>query len=666
MTLLAPLGLLGLLGVVVLIIIYLIKPNYQQKFISSTFVWKLSLKYRKKRIPFNKLRNIILIICQVLLLTACAMILAHPNQIIKTRISQPEVVVIIDSSASMRAFNDQEKTRYSRAVASASEMIEQTFANDGIVSVIMATDQPYYLVKRVYANDRASAEDKLTSLKNGEITCSYASSNLDEAISQCNEIRKINPDAKIYLYTDEYTSENNGRVPNGVTLVSIRDDEINGAILSASTLIEENSYTFFVDVACYGMDSEVEVCVDVYGANAVDSNSAGEQITFKKKVNCIGEETTKIMFVNEMLYLENKEIYDLVYGENLFVIPGDKKVTSYQSIHVSLLDETGFSFEDSFLEDNTFDIYGGQKQVIKVQYASEKPNSFWPAVLREARRVYSDLWDIQITQVKKGDEPKINGFDLYIFEHVMPSKMPDDGVLFLVNPNVLPVSLGVRIGEIVQSNNEIGYMLEEVEKHPIINNLLPQNITVTMFNQMVVGGEYETVLGVNQYSLLSVRNDDECKAVIMPFSLHYSSLPVTLEFPVLIYNTINYFFPATVEKNAYEVNEVVTLNARGQSLTVTGYEFSQQFEQFPATLKVSMPGTYTLKQTVFSGETITEKIFVKIPNKESNLSNEGEKLTDLYSYERIDDYFKDLLLLFAIALTALVFVEWLIRSHDSW
>ena len=168
MTLLAPLGLLGLLGVVALIIIYLIKPNYQQKFVSTTFVWKLSLKYRKKRIPFNKLRNIILIICQVLLLTACAMILAHPNQIIKTRISQPEVVLIIDSSASMRAFNDKEKTRYSRAVASANEMIEDTFKNDGIVSVIMATDQPYYLFKRVYASDKAGVEDKIQSLVKGE------------------------------------------------------------------------------------------------------------------------------------------------------------------------------------------------------------------------------------------------------------------------------------------------------------------------------------------------------------------------------------------------------------------------------------------------------------------------------------------------------------------
>ena len=62
MSLLVPLGLLGLLGIIALIIIYIIKPNYQNKFISSTFIWKLSLKYKKKRIPLNKLRNILLFI----------------------------------------------------------------------------------------------------------------------------------------------------------------------------------------------------------------------------------------------------------------------------------------------------------------------------------------------------------------------------------------------------------------------------------------------------------------------------------------------------------------------------------------------------------------------------------------------------------------------------
>ena len=85
MRLLTPLGLLGLLGIVALIIIYIIKPNYQQKVISSTYVWKLSLKYRKKKIPVNKLRNFLIILCQILILTAAAMILTEPVEVIKQK-----------------------------------------------------------------------------------------------------------------------------------------------------------------------------------------------------------------------------------------------------------------------------------------------------------------------------------------------------------------------------------------------------------------------------------------------------------------------------------------------------------------------------------------------------------------------------------------------------
>ena len=78
MSLLAPLGLLGLLGLVALIIIYIIKHNYQTKIISTTYIWKLSLKLRKKQIPISKLRNIILFICQVLAITTLTFILAQP------------------------------------------------------------------------------------------------------------------------------------------------------------------------------------------------------------------------------------------------------------------------------------------------------------------------------------------------------------------------------------------------------------------------------------------------------------------------------------------------------------------------------------------------------------------------------------------------------------
>ena len=78
MSWLTPLGFLGLISILALIIIYIIKPNYENKFISSTFVWKLSLKYKKNKLPINKLRNVILFICQVLALTAASLIIAQP------------------------------------------------------------------------------------------------------------------------------------------------------------------------------------------------------------------------------------------------------------------------------------------------------------------------------------------------------------------------------------------------------------------------------------------------------------------------------------------------------------------------------------------------------------------------------------------------------------
>ena len=121
MKLLTPLGLLGLIGIIVLIIIYIIRPNFQQKNISSTFIWKLSLKYKKKRIPTSKLRDFLLILCQILILASCAAILTKPSQIIKVDNENLEVITVIDMSASMRVESDG-KTRFERAVEQAAKI----------------------------------------------------------------------------------------------------------------------------------------------------------------------------------------------------------------------------------------------------------------------------------------------------------------------------------------------------------------------------------------------------------------------------------------------------------------------------------------------------------------------------------------------------------------
>ena len=150
MSLLTPLGLLGLLGVIVLIIIYIIKPNYQSKFISSTFIWKLSLKYKKKKVPLSKLRNILLFICQVLILTAAAFILTQPIIDDSMGAENGDTIIIIDASASMLA-ESAGSTRFERTVAAVQTHVAELFKDEKRVSVIVASENSYFLVQQAEA-----------------------------------------------------------------------------------------------------------------------------------------------------------------------------------------------------------------------------------------------------------------------------------------------------------------------------------------------------------------------------------------------------------------------------------------------------------------------------------------------------------------------------------
>ena len=366
----------------------------------------------------------------------------------------------------------------------------------------------------------------------------------------------------------------------------------------------------------------------------------------------------QVIFVNADIYAANPDRFDMTY-DYIYEIDGDDdRVYSYQHVNVSI------DVEDSFERDNYFDIYGGQKEVIRVQYASEAPNNFWPAALTEIRNVYEDRWDIQITEVKKGEEPAIEGFDFYIFEHTMPEQMPKDGVLFLVNPDKVPSNLGIRIGNTFQANSSLP--LEGGDPHDVLHHITPDKITVTRFNQVVLDGSYTTILGYGNYPMLGVRNEEDSKVVVMPFSLHYSNFAILLDFPLMLYNTFEYFFPATVESNSFEVNETVFLNARGSELTVEGNGgYEQVFDSFPASFTVSEPGTYTLYQTTFTGKDVTEKIYVRVPAEECNIWQTAEAVAEPYKVTDESDLFRDLLLFIAAALVALVFIEWWLKGQDA-
>ncbi len=645
MSLLLPLGLLGLLSILILFLIYILKPNYQQKIISSTFVWKLSLKYRKKRIPISRLRNILIIICQCLILTGLALVLTKPV-IEGKKMDAREEVLIIDASGSMLVEMDG-ATRFERAVEQVETRASEIFESGGVVSVIVADSSPYFIAQRANSEDSVAVFEKLAELTDEDtLACSYSSADMERSVEMAQNVVVENPKSQVYFYTaTTYIDTNN------IKLVPIADEnEWNVAVLDCvAEYGDDNYYQISVDIGCYNRSEAVTVYCEVYGPN--EDYSTPVVLESEALFFSAAEEEQTFIFTSEM---QSDQL-----GEKLFAF-------DYLRIYVESA--------DNFSEDNTYYVYGGIKEEIKVQYASTFRNNFFRSAMYAIRSGLNNVWDIDFEEVDvdpRAEKPEyaLEDYDFYIFEHFLPEKLPEDGIVLLVDPEGLaPKNGGFRIESRAVNwagmGMDLAYHLTSGEPHPLTNGMNPEAISITEYNKIISHDGYEELMYFQDDPVLLAKNTDDMKVAILALDLNFSELALTPDFPIFLYNMFQYFMPATLTDFAYEVGETVTLNARGHELAVKGGDIDTTLTEFPSTIVVNKPGTYTLAQFDVADEYIIENFFVSIPKIESNITKEVGSLPLLYVEQNIEQEDKDLLVFFAAAIVALLFLEWWLQSRE--
>lgn len=619
MSLLLPLGLLGLLGIGILILIYILKPNYQQKIISSTRIWKLSLKYRRKRIPINRLRNLLIIICQILIVTACALILAQPVIAAEVTETSAEKIAIIDAAASMLARSDG-STRFERAVNEIKDLADDVAKDDGLLTVIWAGDKASYAVQRTGPEYIADIKESLDGL-----VCTYGNADIKGAMELAESVLVENPDAEVLYYTGtEYI--NKGRV----TVVDVSETgEWNASVLGCTATLTEGYYTFTADLACYGRDADITLFCTIY-----EVNDTIENYEMKVPVRCDGDRVQVVTFD----------------AENM-----DAPVYSYNYVRVWVEEQ------DSFPSDNDYFLYGGKHDSIKVQYCSSLQNNFVDGALLGLRDILKDRWDLQLDLNTNKGKPILSGFDFYIFEHVMPTALPTDGVVFLINPSEVPEGLGITLGE--RKSGE--FNLAPGQPHVITSSLDTELITVTEYMQIKSCDGFEPIMYCAGDPVFIVRNEPDEKIAVLSFSLNMSNLAVLLEFPLMMYSMLDYFMPATLTQHVFDVNDVVTLNARGATLSVKGNGVDAYLDAFPGTLTLTNCGVYTCTQTLLSDSEVSDHFYVKVPSLQSNILRTEDELVNPAIVQKTVQKDIDLLIWFASALVALLFLEWILQSFEN-
>lgn len=647
MRLLAPLGLIGLIGLVILLVIYLLKPNYQQKYISSTYIWRLSLKYKKKKLPISKLRNILLLICQILFLLIAAFILAQPVIMRHIESTGPDKIMILDASASMRSLSGG-TTRFERAVSEISKDAEDTINNGGSATLIVAGTESTTVISQ--SKDYDQFEEAL----NG-VSCTYGTGDIDGAVEKAFDYLESG-EAEIGLYTGTKYG-NSGKVTVHNVAVS---GECNSAILDVRTTFADGYYTIEVDVAYYGVDmSNIGSKVIRLKGEVKKANSSDATLSLPDTlVDCPINEKMTVVFTKE-----NRN-----FGKNTFpvILDENQKVYSFDQIYFHI-DE-----QDSISTDNEFYVYGGTLPKIKIQYYSDLPNVF----IRNSMLTLRESWykrrimDIDFKLISSVEEPANEGYDVYIYEHKMPDKLPSDGVVLMFDPDKA-ANAGFSIQRRVALKNwkDDGESLSAKDaSHPILQYVMSENIKLSEYIQIAPNSldGYEVLLQYQSNPVFFVKNTVDTKIAVMAFSINKSTMGMSMFFPILMDNTLKYFLPQTLSGYDYSVYDDVTINSRGTALEVSmpGNK-KQTFSEFPSTITADVPGTYTVTQTLMSGKSSVEDFYVRINSDESDVAKVVAKLDNPVYKPVITEWYDDLLVYLAIGIFIFSFAEWLLHSREG-
>ena len=680
MSWLTPLGFLGLTGLLVLLLIYIIKPNYQNKIVSSTFVWKLSLKYKKNKIPISKLRNILLLLCQILIITIAALMLAQPYLATEEEPVSNKKIFVIDASASMMAKQGVE-TRFDIALSEIETQIDETLKlENGEVSIILAHDSASYLIQQATAFSKGEVTEVLTNLREAakkEEACTYGTPDIAGAMKLAEKITAFTPDVEVILYTDtNYIDAGN------VTIKNVSEEhDYNVAILDTRMVLFDNRYTIEVDMVGYGKNfADINLYALVEGQQTTDDPDIDEAdgvldglcdvgFVLETKVSLTDGEVTTVTIpgftksdfatekdYNEAYKAECPELYETV---------SYKMVTAYI--------EEG----DCFEADDRFTLTGGQKLPLKILYSSNNPNNYFSTAFRIIREKLQYRWDIHFEEFivipeMKDQEIPTEGYDIYIYERYMPETLPENGVTIISDPLYDIHGAGFKIGS-EKYFKELTYFSKE-EDHPIIKNLNPEEIGVTKYVEIMnPDGNYIPLLYCGTETMLyatdKYESDMDTNVVLMPFSLNYSNLPIIIDFPLMMYNILEYYKPSTITNYIYDVNESFDINCRGEYLEIKGEALDGEIitlTEFPNKLSFSKPGFY---QIYTQDEIIPEEFYVKIPDSESNVRPEFDALENpqfMLVEEKEDTINTDILYYFAIALVALLFCEWWLHTREQY
>ena len=243
MNFLNPTGLWLLLGVPVLILIYLIRSQHEDHPVSSTFIWKLSSRFMRKRLPLQRIKKLLAFVLQLLIIVGIAMLAAQPAIVSGSRC---DYIAIVDASASMQTRDENGVSRFDDAITQVEAMTEK-IEKGHTLSIIVAGDKATWLIQ-----ESTSVNEVMLALES--VKCTNGSCNVPEALELAQALCHRSANAQVYFFTDTESSED-----TNLQVVNLHRGEWNVEVTGLTAKTEGKDTLFTGTLVSYNKAAQVTV-----------------------------------------------------------------------------------------------------------------------------------------------------------------------------------------------------------------------------------------------------------------------------------------------------------------------------------------------------------------------------------------------------------------------
>jgi len=478
-----PLALLGLLFVPLVVAMYLLKLRREPTTVPSTLLWDRLMADVEANAPWQRLRRGLLLLLQLLLVLALAILAARPF------LERPaglagDLVLVVDASASMGA-TDVEPNRLEAAKAAALEALRDLPAG-GRVSVVAAGR-----TARVVANATTDLGRVRQAIASIEVTATTG--DLGDALRLAGALAARSVDAEILVATDAaLATPPTARLDTLVRVLQVGRDRKNQAIAALAVRTAPSAVTRSVFVSVANLDLEPA----------------------QRRIELYGDD--RLLEARDV-FLDPQARADVVIDD----VPRDVAVVE---VRLVASDDAAGAPDRLLIDDRAWAVVPPD-QLRRILLVGEGDPYLETAL---SYLPNTELYGIEPDAYGPGSKPEL--FDLIIFESFVPTTLPPTAILAIAPPRTSPV------GEVTGTlrNPGIGALSPD---EPILRYVDLTTTHIAQAQRLVLPDWARTVIpGPGGAPLLYVGERAGQPTAVLAFEPRRSDLPLQVAFPILLAN----------------------------------------------------------------------------------------------------------------------------------